>query len=424
MEILATGLSHRTAPVAVRERAAVPDAEARTVLRWLVGHSGLSAAAVLSTCNRTEFYLVAPEPDLADQVVPRLARYLDPGGDGDLAGHLVSLRGAEAVRHMFRVAAGLDSMVVGEAQILGQFKAAHRTARSVGTLDPRLDFVMRRAVSVAKRVRTETAIGRSTGSVAELALDHARRTLGSLAGAGVLLIGAGKVSTLAARRLAAAGARLSVVSRGGESAIRLAEESGGRALTAAELDTAMVDVDVVIASTSSAQPVVAAQDVRRWQAARGGRPLFLVDIAVPRDVDPDAGLVDGVTLVDLDTLGEAVDRNLERRRAELPAAEAIVEVELDPTMTVIGERDAAAPTIGALTRRAEAIRRREVERAAARLGGLDDPVRQQVEALTRSLVRKLLHAPIAHLKESADDPSAALLIREAFDLDEGEPRRR
>src|SRR4030081_3174372 len=157
MELVVAGLSFRTAPLAVRERASVPDAEARSVLRYLVGHSGLGAAALLSTCNRTEFYLVSPDDGLSAEVVPRLARYLDPSGTGGVAGHLHAVIGRDAVAHMFRVASGLDSMVIGEAQILGQFKTAQRTAREAGTLDARLDFVMRRAVSVAKRVRTETA---------------------------------------------------------------------------------------------------------------------------------------------------------------------------------------------------------------------------------------------------------------------------
>jgi len=417
MELVAAGLTFRTAPLAVRERAMVPDGEARHVLRYLVGHSGLGAAAVLSTCNRTEFYLVSPDAELAAEAVPRLARYLDPSGSGGVADHLWSLQGADAVRHMFRVAAGLDSMVLGEAQILGQFKAAHRLARHAGTLDAHLDFVMRRAVSAGKRVRTDTGIGRRAGSLSEAAVEYARTACGSLDGLGVLLLGAGKMSALAARRLASYGARLYITSRGGESAVDLAEQLGGVPVAIDNISEAAAEYDVVLCSTSSPVPVLTRADVETLQSLRGGRPLCIVDIAVPRDVDAQAGSVPGVTLVDLDGLGERVNANLEGRRRELPTAEAIIEDELRNTVTVLGQRDAAGPTISALTRRAEELRRREVERSLQRLD-VDDAVRAQVDVLTRSLVRKLLHGPIAHLKESADDPATALRLREVFDLDE------
>ena len=417
MELVAAGLTFRTAPLAVRERAVVPESEARHVLRFLVGHSGLTSAAVLSTCNRTEFYLVSPDAELAAEAVPRLARYLDPSGSGGVAEHIWSRQGAEAVQHMFRVAAGLDSMVVGEAQILGQFKAAHRAARAAGTLDAQLDFVMRRAVSAGKRVRTDTAIGRRAGSLSEAAVEHARGVCGSLQGAGVLLLGAGKMSAQAARRLSSYGARLYITSRGGESAVELAGRLGGVAGAIDNIDSAAGDVDVVLCSTSAPTPVLLRSDIERLQRVREGRPLCIVDIAVPRDVDPQAASVPGVTLVDLDELGRRVDANLEGRRGEMPAAELIIDEELQRTVAVLAQRDAAGPTISALTRRAEELRRHEVERALQRLD-VDDAVRGQVDVMTRSLVRKLLHAPIAHLKESADDPAIALHLREVFDLDE------
>jgi glutamyl-tRNA reductase len=417
MKLVAAGLTFRTAPLAVRERAVVPESEARHVLRFLVGHSGLTSAAVLSTCNRTEFYLVSPDAELAAEAVPRLARYLDPSGSGGVAEHIWSREGGDAVRHMFRVASGLDSMVLGEAQILGQFKAAHRAARTAGTLDAHLDFVMRRAVSAGKRVRTDTGIGRRAGSLSETAVEHARTVCGSLDGAGVLLLGAGKMSAQAARRLASYGARLYITSRGGESAVDLANRLGGVPVAIDNIDEAAADYDVVLCSTSSPTPVLMRADIERLQGLRGDRPLCIVDIAVPRDVDPQAASVPGVTLIDLDELGERVDTNLEGRRRELPAAERIIDEELERTVAVLNQRDAAGPTITALTRRAEELRQREVERALQRLDA-DDALRGQVEVMTRSLVRKLLHAPITHLKESADDPAMALHLREVFDLDE------
>jgi glutamyl-tRNA reductase len=225
------------------------------------------------------------------------------------------------------------------------------------------------------------------------------------------------MSAQAAKRLAGYGARLYITSRGGETAADLAAQLGGVSVTLDNIDAAADEYDVVLCSTSSPVPVLTRADVSRLQELRGGRPLCIVDIAVPRDVDPAAVEVPGVTLVDLDGLGERVDGNLERRRRELPAAERIVDDELQRTVTVIGQRDAAGPTIAALTRRAEELRLREVERALQRVA-VDDALRTQVDVLTRSLVRKLLHGPIAHLKESADDPAIALTLREAFDLDE------
>jgi glutamyl-tRNA reductase len=324
---------------------------------------------------------------------------------------------------MFRVAGGLDSMVLGEAQILGQFKAAHRTARVAGTVDAQLDFVMRRAVSAGKRVRTETGIGRRAGSLSEAAVEYARTSVGSLEGVGVLLLGAGKMSAQAARRLAQYGARLHITSRGGESATELAKRLGGVPVEIGHIEEAAAQCEVVVCSTSSPVPVLTRADVERLQALRGGRPLCIVDIAVPRDVEPSAVDVPGVTLVDLDVLGERVGENLQGRRDELPRAERIVEEELARTVTVIGQRDAAGPTIAALTRRAEELRLREVERALGRVP-LDEAAREQVDVLTRSLVRKLLHGPIAHLKDSADDPAMALTLREVFDLDEDSAERR
>lgn len=427
MELIACGLSFHSAPLAVREQASVSDAQARTMLRFLVGHSGLREAAVLSTCNRTEFYLTAPQPGLADEVAERLARYLDPLGGNGVATHLVTRTGSDAVRHMFAVAGGLDSMVVGEAQILGQFKRAHRLAREAGTLEYALDFVMKRATSVGKRVRAQTGIGRGVASIGELAASWARESLGGVAGRTVLLIGAGKVSSLAARRLSMQGARLHITSRGGVSSAQLAARLGGDAAPVDRIDEVAADLDLVISSTDSAVPVLGIEDVERLMALRDHRPLAILDIAVPRDVDPAAASVAGVTLTDLDTLGGVMAHNLASRREQLPAAQAIVDAEVAPTVALLEERKATAPTIRALVERAETIRLGELERSLARLGELDDAAREQLEALTRSLVNKLLHAPIAHLKEQADDPTTALLLREAFDLDEAPqpaPRRR
>ncbi|HET9050472.1 MAG TPA: glutamyl-tRNA reductase [Candidatus Dormibacteraeota bacterium] len=423
MELIAAGLSFHTAPLPVRERAAVSDDRARTMLRFLVGHSGLTEAAVLSTCNRTEFYLISPRPGQGPEVGERLARYLDPVGSVGIAEHTVVHTGGDAVRHLFRVAGGLDSMVLGEHQILGQVKHAHRLAREAGTIDAALDFVMKRAVQVGKRVRSESGLGRGTGSVAELAVRWSAEQLGALEGRGVLMVGAGEMSGLIARLLRACGARLWIASRGSVSAEQRAGELGGVAIPLARIDEAAAAVDLVVCSTDSPDPVLTAADVARFQAVRDRRPLAILDVAVPRDVEADAGRVEGVALTDLDALGSLADVNIASRRDRVPAAERIVDEEVPATMELLDERSATAPTIAALVGRAEEVRLAELDRSQARLA-LDSEQLAAVDVLTRAIVRKLLHAPIAHLKESADDPAAALHLREAFDLDVPMPARR
>jgi glutamyl-tRNA reductase len=414
MRLVAAGLSFRTAPLAVREAAAIPAARAATTLRFLVGHAGLHGAAVLSTCNRTDFYVVCPD-NLSAEVTPRLARYLDPGGRHEVERHMVTLEDREAAMHMFRVASGLESMVIGEAQVLGQFKAAHRVATDAGTVDARLDYVMRRAISAAKRVRTETSLGRGAASLSEVAVECARASCGDLEGKGVLLVGAGKMSRLAANRLRDQGARIMTTSRG-EASRRLAREVGAERVALAGLEAVARDVDVIISSTDSATSVLDAAAIAALQRRRARRPLCIVDMAVPRDIDARAAEVPGVTLIDIDELGRRVGARLDERRETIPAVEEIIDAELDKTISVIGQRDTAGPTIAALVEWAEALRAREVARTFGPARELDDETRQRVDMLTRSMVRKLLHGPVTRLRE-AGDPATTLAIREAFRLD-------
>jgi glutamyl-tRNA reductase len=415
MRLVAAGLSFRTAPLAVRESAAIPAARAATTLRYLVGHAGLYGAAVLSTCNRTDFYVVCPD-ELSSEVAPRLVRYLDPGGAHDVGRHFETRMDRDAALHMFRVASGLESMVVGEAQVLGQFKAAHRVAGEAGTVDARLDYVMRRAISTAKRVRTETALGRGSPGLSEVAVDCARSAVQDLAGKGVLLLGAGKMSRIAATRLRDEGARIMTASRG-DSSRRLARTIGGEPVALDELGEVAEQIDVIISSTNSARIVLDAADIDALQERRDRRPLCIVDMAVPRDIDAAAATLPGVTLIDIDDLGRRVGVRLDEARNSMSAAERIIDAELDRTMTAIGERDTAAPTITELVAWAEALRTREIARTFGTAGALDDQTRERVDVLTASIVRKLLHGPVTRLREAAADPAATLAIREAFRLD-------
>ncbi len=416
--LVAAGLSFRTAPLAVREAAAVAPDQARNLLRYLVGHSGFGAAAVLSTCNRTEFYVSCPD-DAAGDVAARIAPLLDITDERDVLRHFTASVEEPALRHLFRVAAGLDSMVLGEVQVLGQLRDAHRLAHDAGTLDARLDFVLRRAISVGKLVHSTTGLGRGAGSLSEIAVSCARALAGDLDGRGVLLVGAGKMNRLAARRLREMGARILVTSRGA-SKTALARAVDATTVDVDELAHVAAGVDVLVCSTASGHPVISRALVEEMQLRRGSAPLCIVDIAVPRDVDPAAASVPGVTLIDIDQLGRRLDGHLAARRQAVPAAERVIETELARTMTVIGQRDAAGPTIAALIRSAEALRRREVERTVARAPQLDADARERIDSLTASLVRKLLHGPIEHLRATVDDPSVALTLRQAFGLDEGD----
>jgi len=418
MRLIAAGISFRTAPLEVRERAAIPETQARQLLRFLVGHGGLSGAAAISTCNRTELYVGVHDGADQEEAVARLRRYLDPDGEGATPGRVAIFRGEEAVEHLFKVAAGLDSMVVGEAQILGQVRAAHRLALEEESLDAQLDFVFRRAIGTGKLVRTQTAIGRGAGSISDAALAVAEQTLGSLRDRTVLLIGAGKMSALAARRAHRQGARLQVSSRGGESAAALAAELGAVAVSTDELVEAMRASDVVITATTSAEVVLDRAVCAAVQARRGNRPLCIVDMGVPRNVAPDVSGLPGVTLIDIDEVGRRLEGGPHDRGQAVAAASRLVEAEVRRALDVLSQRDASDPTIRALLERAEAIRRREVERTLARLPDAGADVAERVDQLSRSLVRKLLHAPITHLRVAAEDPGVVLRLREAFGLDD------
>ncbi len=416
MRLVAAGLSFHSAPLALRERAVISDVEAPNLLKYLVGHPGVSGAAVLSTCNRTDFYVSVETDALAGDVANKLGRYLDPGNDR-LAEHLVAHHDAAAIEHMCRVAAGLDSMVLGEAQVLGQFRSAHRLAADAGTLSSELDVALRGAIETAKHVRTTTALGRGTASLSEVALDLAREVLGDLNGVCVLLIGAGKMSRLSARRLQSQGARILVTSRSA-SAQRLAAELGAAAVNRDEIINVIADVDLVITSTSAPGTVVSSRDVAVWQATRQGRPLCIVDLAVPRDVEAAAADVSGVRLVDIDELGGHVDAGIESRRRAVPEAHAIVAADVIAILERVRSRSTAAPTIAALVDHAETVRHADVERTLARLPGLDAAGVAQIHAMSRSIVRKLLHGPIDHVRTHADDAAAVKTVRAIFDLDD------
>ncbi len=414
--IVVVGLNHETAPVAVREALAFPKERLAEALARVREETGLAEAMILSTCNRVEVYGRAPEPSL-DAIAAFVARFHGKTAD-EIAPHLYRLEGDPAIRHAFRVAASLDSMVMGEPQILGQVKEAYEAAERAGCLGSVMNALRNRAVAAAKRARTETAIGRNAVSVSHVAVELARKIFGSLRERRVLLVGAGKMSELAARQMVHDGARASVLGgRTFERAEQLAAALGGRAAPFEALRDELVRADIVISGTGAPGVVVHRADVEAAQAARHSRPLFVIDIAVPRDVAEDAGKVPGVFLYDLDDVKRVAEANLRERKKEAAAAEAILEEEIREFLEWRRSLE-VVPLLVELRRRADEIRRAEVDKARRRLGPLTPEQESALEAATSAIVNKLLHAPTVELKQMAGDgrPEQVSLVRRLFGL--------
>jgi glutamyl-tRNA reductase len=415
--IVVVGLSHKTAPLALREALAFPEDRLGEALERAQEEAGLSEAMILSTCNRVEIYGRAPEP-ITGHVAEFLARFHDRRLE-ELRPHLYQLEGEAAVRHAFRVAASLDSMVLGESQILGQVKQAYEVAAEAGALGSVLTALRNRSLAAAKRTRTETAIGRNAVSVSHVAVELARKIFGDLRDRPVLLVGAGKMSELAARQMVRGGARATVLGgRTLEKAEQLAAVLGGQAVPFEALRSAMADVDVVISGTAAPGLVVTHDDVEAAQAARRYRPLFLIDIAVPRDVEPEAGKVKSVFLYDIDDLRSVAEANLRERRKEAASAESILDEEITAFLEWRRSLD-VVPLLVELRNRADEIRRAEVDKARRRLGPLTPEQEEALDAVTSGIVNKLLHSPTVELKKMAnsrDHDDHVGLIRKLFGL--------
>jgi glutamyl-tRNA reductase len=414
--IVVVGLNHETAPVSVREALAFPKERLPEALSRVREEAGLAEAMILSTCNRVEVYGRAAEPSVG-AVAAFLGRF-HGRPDAEVAPHLYRLEGEAAVRHAFRVAASLDSMVMGEPQILGQVKEAFEAAEKAGALGAVMNALRNRAIAAAKRARTETAIGRNAVSVSHVAVELARKIFGSLRDRAVLLVGAGKMSEVAARQMVRDGARASVLGgRTFEKAEQLAAALGGRAAPFEALRAELARADIVISGTGAPGVVIHRADVEAAQAARRGRPLFLIDIAVPRDVAEDAARVSGVFLYDLDDVKKVAEANLRERKKEAAAAEAILEEEVRDFLEWRRSLE-VVPLLVELRRRADEIRRAEIEKARKRLGPLTPEQESALEAATSAIVNKLLHSPTVQLKQMAGDgrPEHVGLVRRLFGL--------
>jgi len=417
VEIVLAGLSYKTAPIEVREQLAVPVDAVAARLQKLLAQSPAAEAVFVSTCNRVELCLCAPDLETGTRAAHD---FLQRAAPAHLGPFLYTHAGSQAVSHLFRVTSSLDSMVLGEPQILGQMKDAFAAASGAGTTGPILEKMYQRAFQVAKRVRTETGIARESVSMASIAVDLARAIFEQLAGKTAVLLGAGDMAELAARHLAAAGVKdLRVANRSPERAKRVADDVDGTAHSLDELPALLDAADIVISSTASPTFVVHEAEVRRAHKARKGRPMFIVDLAVPRDVDPKAGEVPDVYLYDVDSLTAIADKNRESRAREAARAEEIVAAESASFgewlrgLTVV-------PTIVALRDRLTAIAAVETERALGALGATSDAQREVVKRLSESIVNKILHAPTTYLRrQGGDGTELAATVQRLFDLNVG-----
>jgi len=412
MRLFAVGVSHRTAPVELRETVDFARRGLAPAIAALRERNLAREAVVLSTCNRAEIYAGA-ETDAAAESCGRFISEFNGVNWDTLAPHVVIYRGPEAADHLFRVAAGLDSLVVGEPQILGQVKDAFSTAselKSTGALTHRLFTT---AFSVGKRVRSETGLGEGAVSVSYAAIALARKIFGRLKGLKVLVLGAGEMATLTATHLRAQEVgELTIASRTLASAESLARELGGRAVPWSSVPGALSAADIVVTATGSPDPVLTRPTVEDAMRPRRGRPLFLIDIALPRDVDPEAGGLDQVFLYNIDDLQGIVKENLERRSSEVQRAETIVREEVDRFRAWMQSRD-VVPTVVALRQQFETIRRAELQRLEPKLTALPPDARARVDEITHLIVEKLLLTPTEQLK-AADDEAAALAYADAL----------
>lgn len=424
MALLLLGVSHHTAPVELRERVAFTPAVLARALAELRGRLGGGEAVILSTCNRAEIYALSPDPDTARHGVAAFLSEFHHLPLDRLEPHLYVRPDAEAVRHLFRVAAGLDSLVVGEPQILGQVKDAYSEATSAGTTGVTLNKLFPHAFAVGKRVRTETGLGGGAVSVSYAAVSLAKKIFGKLAGLNVLLLGAGEMSKITAQHLIGADAGyVAIASRTLANAEALAGElrTGGGTVEAVPWDTAFGDLlpraDIVITATGSTTPVVTRPGVEHAFAHRRS-PIFFIDIAVPRDVDPAVGELEQVFLYNIDDLQAIVAENVARRAQQVAAAEDIVGEEVTKFLTWLRSRE-TVPTVVALRQRFDAIRRAELQRLEPKLATLTPEARQRVDEITRLIVEKLLIVPTEQLKSVSEQQAAAAYtdaLRQLFGL--------
>lgn len=418
MKLQLIGVNHRTAPVEVRERFAVSEKKLPEALQSLVNYPGISEGLIVSTCNRVEILAGMQNGDC--DLRGFLSQYFQVDAK-EVESHLYEFREKDAIKHLFRVTSSLDSMVVGEPQILGQVKEAYAVARAVGSVHSELDALLTRSFAVAKKVRNETAIATSAVSVASVAVDLAKKIFGKLDGKNVYLIGAGKMCELAARHLLANGAgTIFVANRTHERAQKLAAKFNGQAIRFEELYSTADKADIIITSTGAPHAIFRKEHGEQFLAKRRNRPMFFIDIAVPRDVDPSLNDLDGIFVYDIDDLQQVVASHVADRRREAVHAEEIVEFEVERFAEKLQAHD-VVPTILSLQEYLENIRQAEIDRHRAKFGDVTPQQEAAIDAMTKAMINKIMHTPIVTLKTAAKSQEAATvvdLIRRVFNLPE------
>jgi glutamyl-tRNA reductase len=418
MALVLIGLNHRTAPVEVRERLSVAEPKLPEVVRSLHQLEGVDGAALVSTCNRVEAIVSSRTEDVITQVVDWLA--VQSGSDREsLENHLYILRHVDVVKHLCRVAAGLDSMIIGEPQIGGQVRSAFQAAQDMGALDGLLQQVYAQTMRVAKRVRTDTAIGEHAVSIPYAAVELAKKIFGELKGLQVLLLGAGEMGELTAEHLHNQSVKqVFVANRSYNRAVELAERFHGSAVQFDAIEEHLATCDIVIASTSAPHYVIEPDQVQRALDTRRNRNLFLIDLSVPRNINPEVASIEGAYLYNVDDLQHVADANLELRQHKAKDAEQIVVREVEDFRKRLVAQD-AVPTIVELQQRLEAIRAAELEKCLRKLGPITTEQRAAIDLLTTQMVNKILHYPILQLKDVSDEPDRESLrntIRKIFGL--------
>jgi glutamyl-tRNA reductase len=419
-EVLAVGVSHKTAPLAVRERLALTPGKVEGFLHDVRGVAGVQEAVAISTCNRTETYLVAGDPVEAETAVLGMLARKAGIRPTELAGSIYALRNCDAARHLYRVTAGLESMIVGEAEVQGQVKRAYEDALAAKTTGPLTNHLFRAALATGKRVRSETKLGERRLSVSSIAAALAAEQLHGLERREVLILGAGETSELAARALAGHGVEaIFVANRRHERAVSLAQRYGGQAMSFDELPQELERADALVCATSSPHALLGAEELSAVMDARDGRPLLVIDLAVPRDVASDVRDVPGIALYDVDDLQAVVRRNRAVRQGEASHAEGIVEEEIQRFAEWLGSLE-VLPTLAALRERGAAIAQQVVRENAGRWESMSERDRERVEAIAQAIVNRLLHEPTLRMKQTADERVHLRMqvVRELFGLEE------
>lgn len=415
MQILVVGLNHETSPVEIRERLALSTERLKEALCSLSEY--VPQGIILSTCNRTEVYTLADQHCSEKEKLGGFLSALGGISLAELSPYLHTLRGEKAVRYLFRVASGLESMIVGEYEVLGQVRNALEQAQGTGEVRLPLSNLFQQAVRVGRRARQETAISKNAASVSGAAVELAKKLFKDLPGCKVLVIGAGEAGKLATKALVKSGvSQVDVTSRTYERALSLASEVGGKAVPFHHMEEALRVADIVISCSGSPHYILETSAVVEAMQARPQRPLLLVDIAVPRDIAPEVKGVENAHLYDIDDLKTIFDSNLQEREKEIEKVEAIVDEELAKFMAWCESLE-AVPTISALVDKAEKIRRTQLARTLSKMQGLSDEDRAAIDAMTRALVKKILHNPIRRLKNSAQGDNHIQIVQELFDLD-------